>query len=70
MIAEQIIREALDCPEPIEAAKREAIRACTAAESALHRAKWANDTRAIHAAQEGFTAAKHALLAIETGRGA
>jgi len=70
MIAEPLIREALDLPTPEQAAKREAIRACTAAEGVLHRARRAGDTRAIHAAEKAYSAAKHALLAIETGRGA
>jgi hypothetical protein len=79
MIAEEAIREALDLPTPEEFAKREELRAhterledanwaCCVAEGVLYRAKQAKDTRAIHAAEKAFTAAKHALLAIETGR--
>ncbi len=65
MIAEPLIREALDCPPPIHAARLEAIRACTAAEGVLHRARRAGDTRAIHVAQRAYTAAKANLLSAE-----
>lgn len=79
MIAEPIIREALNCPTADElaklAAERDAANALKAAQSqvkywdeALTRAKMRKDTRSIKAATASLYQAKLTLLRMEVGR--